>query len=71
MQEYKEKFFWNKIIEKMKKDMKDKINKEINEMIIDSSDEDNIGANNNNEMPNYNPLYNDNFFDDNDMILDD
>ena len=72
MQEYKEKFVWNKFIEKMKKDIKDKINKEISEMIIDSSDEDNLCDNNNNgEMPNYNPLYNDNFFDDNDMILDD
>ena len=63
MQEYKEKFIWNKVIEKIKKDIKDKINKEISDMIIDSSDEDNIC--NNNEMPNYNPLYNDNFFDDN------
>ena len=70
MQEYKEKFIWNKIIERMKKDMKDKINKDLSDMIIDSSDEDNICANNN-EIPNYNPLYNDNFFDDNDMMLDD
>ena len=44
MQEYKEKFIWNKFIEKMKKDMKEKvnkINKEISEMIIDSSEEEN------------------------------
>ena len=45
--------------------MKGKNNKEISEMLIDTSDEDNEGA-----MPKYNSLYNDNFFDDNDMILD-
>jgi len=66
MKEYKEKFIWNKFIEKLKKDSTDKIDKEISEMIIDSSDEDNDGA-----MPKYNSLYNDNFLDDNDMILDD
>ena len=71
MQRYKEKFVWNEFIEKLKKDMKDKINKDLSEMIIDSSDEDDLCGNNNGEMPNYNPLYNDNFFDDNDMILDD
>ena len=65
MQEYKEKFIWNKFIEELEKKMKEKINKEISEMLIDSSDEDNEGA-----MPKYNSLYNDNFFDDNDMILD-
>ena len=65
MQEYKEKFIWNKFIEKLKKDMKEKINKELSEMIIDSGEEDNEGA-----MPKYNSLYNDNFLDDNDMILD-
>ena len=68
MKEYKEKFIWNKFIEKLKKDMKDmkeNIDKELANMIIDSSDEDNDGA-----MPKYNSLYNDNFFDDNDMILD-
>ena len=65
MQEYKEKFIWNKFIEELKKKMKEKINKEISEMLIDSSDEDNEG-----DMPKYNSLYNDNFFDDNDMILD-
>ena len=65
MQEYKEKFIWNKFIEELKKKMKEKINKEISEMLIDSSDEDNEGT-----MPKYNSLYNDNFFDDNDMILD-
>ena len=55
MQEYKEKFIWNKFIEKIKKDMKEKvnkINKEISEMIIDSSEEEN-----GNDMPRYNSLY--------------
>ena len=55
MQEYKEKFIWSKFIEKLKKDMKEKsnkINKEISDMIIDSSDEDN-----GNPMPRYNSLY--------------
>ena len=66
MKEYKEKFIWNKFIEKLKKDLIDKLDKEISEMILDSSDEDNVGA-----MPKYNSLYNDNFLDDNDMILDD
>jgi HD-GYP domain-containing protein (c-di-GMP phosphodiesterase class II) len=66
MKEYKEKFIWNKFIEKLKKDSIDKLDKEISEMIIDSSDEDNDGT-----MPKYNSLYNDNFLDDNDMILDD
>ena len=66
MKEYKEKFIWNKFIEKLKKDLIAKLDKEISEMILDSSDEDNVGA-----MPKYNSLYNDNFFDDNDMILDD
>ena len=66
MKEYKEKFIWNKFIEKLKKDSIDKLDKEISEMIIDSGDEDNDGT-----MPKYNSLYNDNFLDDNDMILDD
>ena len=69
MQEYKEKFIWNKFIEKMKKDMKErvnKINKEISEMIIDSSEEEN-----GNDMPKYNSLYNTNFLDDINMILED
>ena len=68
MQEYKEKFIWNKFIEKMKKDMKErvnKINKEISEMIIDSSEEEN-----GNDMPKYNSLYNTNFLDDIIMILE-
>lgn len=43
-----------------------KINKEISDMIIDSSDEDN-----GNPMPRYNSLYNDNFLDDINMILED
>ena len=42
------------------------INKELNEMTIDSNDEENGDT-----MPKYNSLYNDNFFDENDMILDD
>ena len=69
MQEYKEKFIWNKFIEKMKKDMKErvnKINKEISEMIIDTSEEEN-----GNDMPKYNSLYNTNFLDDINMILED
>lgn len=69
MQEYKEKFIWSKFIEKLKNDMKEKINKinkEISDMIIDSSDEDN-----GNPMPRYNSLYNDNFLDDINMILED
>ena len=69
MQEYKEKFIWNKFIEKMKKDKKErvnKINKEISEMIIDSSEEE-YG----NDMSKYNSLYNANFLDDIIMILED
>ena len=69
MQEYKEKFIWNKFIEKIKKDMKEKvnkINKEISEMIIDSSEEEN-----GNDLPKYNSLYNTNFLDDINMILED
>jgi hypothetical protein len=69
MKEYKEKFIWNKFIEKIKKDMKEKvnkINKEISEMIIDSSEEEN-----GNDMPKYNSLYNTNFLDDINMILED
>ena len=38
----------------------------LNEMTIDSNDEENGDT-----MPKYNSLYNDNFFDENDMILDD
>jgi hypothetical protein len=69
MQEYKEKFIWNKFIEKMKKDMKEKvnkINKEISEMIIDSSEEEN-----GNVMLKYNSLYNANFLNIINMILED
>ena len=69
MQEYKGKFIWNKFIEKIKKESKENINiinKELNEMTIDSNDEENSDT-----MPKYNSLYNDNFFDENDMILDD
>ena len=57
MKEYREKFIWGNFIEKIKK--------EINDMIIDSSDDENE-----NNMPKYNSYYNDNFLDDNDMILD-
>ena len=42
MQEYKENFIWNKFIEKIKKESKENINiinKELNEMTIDSNDE--------------------------------
>ena len=63
MQEYKEKFIWNKFIMKEKVN---KINKEISEMIIDSSEEEN-----GNDMPRYNSLYNANFLDDINMILED
>ena len=47
------------------------INKSLEEMIIDSSDENNIGDDKIEKMPNYNSLYNETFMDDNDMILDD
>ena len=57
MKEYREKFIWGNFIEKIKN--------EINDMIIDSSDDENE-----NNMPKYNSYYNDNFLDDNDMILD-
>ena len=66
MKEYKEKFIWYKFIEKLKKDIKEKLDKELADMLIDSGDEENGGS-----MPKYNSLYNDNFFDDNDMILED
>ena len=65
MKEYREKFIWGNFIEKIKKDMNEKIKKEINDMIIDSSDDENET-----NMPKYNSYYNDNFLDDNDMILD-
>ena len=71
MKEYKEKFIWNKFLDKLKNISKDKINKNIVEMIVDSSDEENIDGNNIEMMPNYNSLYNETFMDDNDMILDD
>ena len=70
MKEYQEKFIWNNFINKLKEDFKEKIN-QINEMIIDSSDEENFNGNNEEMMPNYNSLYNEAFMDDNDMILDD
>ena len=71
MKEYKERFVWNKFISMLKEDYKEKISGNLNEMIIDSSDGDDINRNNEEMMPNYNSLYNENFFDDNDMILDD
>ena len=71
MKEYKERFIWSKFINKLKEDDKEKINRNLNEMLIDSSDEDDINRNNEEMMPNYNSLYNENFLDDNDMILDD
>ena len=71
MKEYKEKFIWNKFLDQLKKIPVGKINKNIVEMIIDSSDEENIDGNNIEMMPNYNSLYNETFMDDNDMILDD
>lgn len=69
MKEYEEKFIWSKFLNKLKEDFVKKINKNIEDMLIDSSDEDNIDGNN--MMPNYISLYNETFFDDNDMILDD
>ena len=71
MKEYEEKFIWSKFINKLKEDFAKKINKNIEEMLVDSSDEDNIDGNNIGMMPNYNSLYNETFLDDNDMILDD
>ena len=71
MKEYKEKFIWNNFLEKLRDISGEKINKNIAEMIVDSSDEENIDGNNIEMMPNYNSLYNETFMDDNDMILDD
>lgn len=71
MKEYKERFIWNNFINKLKENYKEKISGNLNEMIIDSSDGDDINKNNEEMMPNYNSLYNETFMDDNDMILDD
>ena len=71
MKEYKERFIWNKLINKLKEDFTEKISRNLNEMIIDSSDGEDINRNNEEMMPNYNSLYNENFLDDNDIILDD
>ena len=71
MKEYKDKFIWNKFLEKLRDISVEKINKNIAEMIVDSSDEENIDGNNIEMMPSYNSLYNETFMDDNDMILDD
>jgi hypothetical protein len=71
MKEYKERFIWNKLINKLKEDFTEKISRNLNEMIIDSSDGEDINRNNEEMMPKYNSLYNENFLDDNDMILDD
>jgi len=70
MKEYKEKFIWNKFLNMLREQFVQK-NKNLTEMIVDSSDEENIGGNNEEVMPNYNSLYNETFLDDNDMILDD
>ena len=69
MKEYKEKFIWNIFLNKLRECYVEKENKNLNEMIVDSSD-DNIDGNNEEVMPNYNSLYNKSFIDDNDMILD-
>ncbi len=73
MKEYKDKFIWNNFINKLKENnIKEKNNRNMTEMIVDSSEEEEIIDGNNEEpMPNYNSLYNDTFLDDNDMILDD
>ena len=72
MEEYKEKFIWNKFLEKLRVKHAEKINKNIVEMIVDSNDEENIDVNNMEMMPNYNSLYNETFMEyDNEMILDD
>ena len=70
MKEYKEKFIWNKFLNMLREQFLQK-NKNLTEMIVDSSDEENIDGNNEEVMPNYNSLYNETFLDDNDMILDD
>jgi hypothetical protein len=70
MKEYKEKFIWNKFLNMLREQFVQK-NKNLTEMIVDSSDEENIDGNNEEVMPNYNSLYNETFLDDNDMILDD
>ena len=72
MKEYKDKFIWNNFINKLKTEFVEKINGNLDDMIVDdSSVEDNLGVNNEEMMPNYNSLYNETFMDDNDMILDD
>ena len=70
MKEYKERFIWNNFIDKLKDNIWGKFNRTITDMIVDSSDEEIISGNNGEIMPNYNSLYNETFFDDNDMILD-
>ena len=70
MKEYKEKFIRNKFLNMLREQFVQK-NKNLTEMIVDSSDEENIDGNNEEVMPNYNSLYNETFLDDNDMILDD
>lgn len=71
MQEYKKKFIWKEFLDKIKEDAVKNINKSIEEMIVDSSDKENIEVDKEEKMPNYNSLYNETFMDDNDMILDD
>ena len=71
MQEYKQKFIWKEFLDKIKEDAVKNINKSIEEMIVDSSDKENVEIDKEEKMPNYNSLYNETFMDDNDMILDD
>jgi hypothetical protein len=71
MQEYKQKFIWKEFLDKIKEDAVKNINKSIEEMIVDSSDKENVEVDKEEKMPNYNSLYNETFMDDNDMILDD
>ena len=71
MQEYKNKFIWKELLDKIKEDVAKNNNKSIEEMIVDSSDKENVEIDKEEKMPNYNSLYNETFMDDNDMILDD
>ena len=60
MKEYKERFIWNKLINKLKEDFTEKISKNLNEMIIDSSDGEDINRNNNSKgvwLTGHTPLF--------------
>jgi len=70
MKEYEKNFIWNKFINQLKEEYFNITNQNITEMLVDSGGEDNE-ENNAEVMPNYNSYYNETFFDDNDMILDD